>query len=98
MSRWPYNSAAWTHRRRQVLGESASRSATGRAVCVDCGGVATAVDHIVPLSEGGAPFDLNNLRPIAVPVTAGAWRSDVRSSPSDRLTGRGGVRPQRRIW
>ena len=34
--------------------------------CVNCGGTSASrtleVDHVVPLSAGGAPFDLSNLR------------------------------------
>lgn len=54
----------WRNLRRQIL--------AGNPVCAvpGCGRLATQVDHIVALSQGGAPFDLDNLRPICGPCNA----------------------------
>ena len=65
MPRRVYDSPAWKYARRRVLGESAASSPTGRPVCAECQGEATAVDHIVSLQEApGLAFTISNLRPI----------------------------------
>jgi 5-methylcytosine-specific restriction endonuclease McrA len=55
-----YRTAMWLRRRRQVLFE--------QPLCALCGErLATEVDHIVPLEEGGAPYDRENLRGLCSP-------------------------------
>lgn len=39
----------------------------GGPPCVRCGAPATEVDHIVPLSRGGDPYELTNLQPMCKP-------------------------------
>lgn len=48
-----YARAKWANTRRHVLHQ--------QPLCV-CGRIATDVDHVVPMSEGGAAFDLANLQ------------------------------------
>lgn len=43
-----------------------------------CKGAATQVDHIIPLSEGGARLDPDNLRAACLPCNAG--RQNARAS------------------
>jgi 5-methylcytosine-specific restriction enzyme A len=50
-----YNSKRWRILRRRVLFDN--------PLC-SCGELAAAVDHIVPLADGGAPFARDNLRPL----------------------------------
>lgn len=59
MAKWPYNTARWARLREQVLRSS--------PVCVMCRAIgvvkaANAVDHITPISQGGAPFGRDNLQ------------------------------------
>jgi 5-methylcytosine-specific restriction protein A len=56
-----YNTQRWRRVRAKVLN-------TG-PLCVDCRAAgrvtpATEVDHIVPIADGGAPYALENLRPL----------------------------------
>jgi 5-methylcytosine-specific restriction endonuclease McrA len=51
-----YQTKAWKTVRNQVLNVSRT--------CWLCGhGAANSVDHVIPLSLGGAPYDPGNLRP-----------------------------------
>ena len=45
----------WKTIREQALARDGKR-------CVNCGAIATEVDHIVEIQDGGAEFDLSNLR------------------------------------
>ena len=61
MAKWPYNTPRWQRLRRYVL--------ANEPLCRECrraGRVtqATDVDHIEPVSQGGAAFDLVNLQPL----------------------------------
>jgi len=59
-----YRTAMWLHRRRQVLHE--------QPICAICEKrLATEVDHIIPLSEGGDPYDPEGLRGLCSPCH---WR------------------------
>jgi 5-methylcytosine-specific restriction protein A len=50
-----YKRKIWEMRRRQVLSE--------QPICAICDNhLSEEVDHIVPLTEGGAPYDRDNLR------------------------------------
>lgn len=56
-----YNKSAWKRTRNHVLSEE--------PLCRECkkkGKIvqATDVDHILPISEGGNPWDLDNLQPL----------------------------------
>ena len=62
MASWPYSTPTWRRLRVQVL-----RAEGG--LCRACRregrlSLAYDVDHITPLSKGGAPFDMNNLQPL----------------------------------
>ena len=59
MTRRVYETRAWRAVRQQVLERDAYVCMIRGAKCT---GVATQVDHITPLSEGGAPYDMANLR------------------------------------
>ena len=51
-----YNSRTWRTLRKYVL--------MGEPLCRDCGKPATVVDHIRPISDGGARLDIENLQPL----------------------------------
>jgi len=50
-----HNSGRWQRLRAAVL-------ARDERVCYLCGGVATTVDHVLPVSRGGAQYDPLNCR------------------------------------
>lgn len=54
-----YDSMAWRRARRAVL-RRAWR-------CARCGAIAEHVDHIVPIADGGALLDAENLQPLCAP-------------------------------
>lgn len=54
MARWPYGTKQWRYIRLAKLGAT--------PMCEHCGGVANQVDHIVPIEDGGLPFDMDNLQ------------------------------------
>lgn len=72
--------AAWQRARRAAL------HAQPRCTC---GAIATTVDHITPLAEGGARLDPNNLRPLCDPC-------HTRKTSSDAAHGRRRAAAQRR--
>ena len=80
MARSAYAERAWKPIRKQVLERDRQRCQIGAPGCT---GTATHVDHIVPLSRGGARFDPSNLR--AACQTCNLSRGDGR-----RGSGRGG--------
>lgn len=49
-----YDSGLWQRTRRAVLVKS--------PLCCVCGVIATEVDHIKPIAQGGSKLDLNNLQ------------------------------------
>jgi 5-methylcytosine-specific restriction protein A len=53
-----YHSKRWLVLRRHILFE--------KPICAqpDCRALATDVDHVVPLSQGGAEFEPDNLQPL----------------------------------
>lgn len=60
-----YNSAAW---RRFAKAHKANNP-----LCVnfdECGGVTAFSDHIRPITEGGAKFDIDNIQPLCVKCNA----------------------------
>lgn len=57
------------------------RPACALAMPGRCTGVATQVDHIVPLHAGGDRYDRNNLRPVCAPCNTGRGSSDGRPEP-----------------
>jgi 5-methylcytosine-specific restriction endonuclease McrA len=57
--RFPYNHRAWPVVRRQVLNRDGGKCQIRLDGCTD---IATDCDHIVAVSDGGAPFALHNLR------------------------------------
>jgi 5-methylcytosine-specific restriction endonuclease McrA len=55
-----YRTKMWLQRRKQVLSE--------QPICALCDNrLAVEIDHIVPLTEGGAPYDRENLRGLCRP-------------------------------
>lgn len=51
-----YNSKRWRLLRRAVLFDD--------PLCRECGRIATDVDHVKPIEDGGAPFDRENCQPL----------------------------------
>lgn len=51
-----YNSRTWRTLRKYVL--------SGEPLCRECGTPAKVVDHIRPISQGGAKLDIENLQPL----------------------------------
>lgn len=51
-----YGTGAWTRCRKFVL--------TSEPLCRSCKAPASVVDHIVPRTQGGADYDLENLQPL----------------------------------
>lgn len=58
MAKWPYN-GPWKRIRLEILTRDGGRCQIGGP---NCTGHADQVDHIVPLEQGGAPYDHANLR------------------------------------
>lgn len=63
MAKWPYNTGRWQKLRLKVLGLS--------PVCVSCeatgfANIATVVDHVVPISDNGPVWDIDNLQALCV--------------------------------
>jgi len=54
MARRPYNLKAWRYTRLAKL--------SACPCCEHCGKPATCVDHIMPIEDGGHPFDQSNLQ------------------------------------
>lgn len=60
-----YNSAAWRN--------LATAHKTQNPLCVnfdECGGVTAFSDHIKPITEGGAKFDIDNIQALCVKCNA----------------------------
>ena len=55
-----YTSPRWLHARERALARDGERCTVSRLLGGRCGGTLH-VHHIVPLAEGGAPYDLDNL-------------------------------------
>ena len=58
-----------------------------------CTHVATCVDHVVPVADGGAEHDARNMRASCVPCNArlSAQRTNARRKQTDRYRYRNGV-------
>lgn len=71
--------AKWQRVRHAVL--------THNPLCCFCSDVATLVDHITPLSQGGARLDVRNLRPVCrdchALLTANLRRTGRNEMPAD---------------
>jgi len=59
MTKYRYNDSLWKRTRLAILERDRFRCTIGLPKCK---GVATAVDHIVPLAFGGQKYDPSNLR------------------------------------
>ncbi len=70
-----YASAAWRQVRLVVLERDGWRCQIRMGVCT---GKATAVDHVVPLSQGGDAFDPGNLRAACKQCNSGRIRRRKR--------------------
>jgi 5-methylcytosine-specific restriction enzyme A len=79
MARWPYGTRAWRAIRLVVLRRD-------RWTCQlrypGCRTVARSVDHIVRPQDGGAPFDLANLR--AACVSCNTYKRNLESPRTRR--------------
>jgi 5-methylcytosine-specific restriction enzyme A len=51
-----YNSHQWRKLRKMVL--------SANPICVECSRIANVVDHIKPIQQGGARYELANLQPM----------------------------------
>lgn len=68
MADWPYSDPEWRRVRPIVLARDEHRCQIHGPRCT---GQGTDVDHRIPLDEGGAPFDLDNLRAACPPCNRG---------------------------
>ena len=87
-----YSTRRWALARLAVLRRARYR-------CAGCGRGAREVDHIKPISHGGAAFEMGNLQPLCRKCHFSKSRSDrgVEQTPWQRLVkelraGRGSVR------
>jgi 5-methylcytosine-specific restriction endonuclease McrA len=64
-----YHSAKWLNTRKYVLAR--------QPLCI-CGKLAQEIDHIIPLSEDGAPYALENLQPMCPGCHRDKHRGDGR--------------------
>lgn len=76
--RWVYRTENWKRVRLRVL--------NAQPLCVSCleHGRTTAareVDHIQPISAGGAPFALGNLQPLCTPCHSRKTRREAAPAP-----------------
>ena len=69
------STAQWRRVRRQVLERDGHQC---RIRGPKCRGTATDVDHVVPVPDGGATYDPNNLR--AACHTCNCWRANVQKA------------------
>lgn len=59
------DNSAFYHSKEWVALRDAYRTANPLCINVDvCGGATNTIDHIKPISEGGAPLDWSNLQPL----------------------------------
>jgi 5-methylcytosine-specific restriction endonuclease McrA len=65
-----YNSAKWKRTRERVL--------TEQPLCT-CGAIATGVDHITAIEDGGNPWARHNLQGLCGPCHATKTNREVRS-------------------
>lgn len=65
-----YNSKRWRITREKVLTEN--------PLC-SCGAIATDVDHVVPLEQGGDPWALSNLQALCGPCHASKTAQEIRN-------------------
>jgi len=72
-----YNST-WRKVRRIVLERDGHRCLVGME---GCSGVATQVDHVIPLAFGGQPYELTNLRASCASCNSGR-SNKLRRKPS----------------
>jgi 5-methylcytosine-specific restriction endonuclease McrA len=66
-----YRTKRWQITRRRVL--------FNHPLCRECDRIATDVDHITPLAEGGDPYNLANLQPLC-------QRCHGRKTKAEQLT------------
>ena len=76
--KYRYNDSLWKRTRLQILQRDGYRCKIG---LTKCSGLATAVDHIVPLAYGGQKYEASNLR--ATCASCNSTRSNkLRRKPS----------------
>jgi 5-methylcytosine-specific restriction enzyme A len=83
-----YHSPAWAAVRKRVLARDGHQCQIGYQ---GCKGHANAVDHIVELLDGGAPFEMTNLQAACVPCNTRKMQA-TKKARLRRLT------VQRRPW
>lgn len=77
-----YHSQRWLNTRRKVLARD--------PICKVCDdALSEQVDHVVPLSQGGDPYSLENLRGICVPCHARKSARESTQAVEARKEGRG---------
>lgn len=79
-----YSTAQWRDVRRMALRRSPACAVDG------CNKLATEVDHIVPISKGGQPFDLENLQGLCCSCHA---RKTLQEQHKDRKVAQGNGKP-----
>jgi 5-methylcytosine-specific restriction endonuclease McrA len=79
-----YDTAEWRTVRLEVLARDRNQCMV--RISRKCTVIAGAVDHRVPVSEGGAPFDKANLRSVCVPCNT-ALRNRRRAALARRQLG-----------
>jgi 5-methylcytosine-specific restriction endonuclease McrA len=77
--RWVYKTRRWAGLRREVLRDQPWCAEVG------CFELATDVDHVVPLQEGGPPFDRVNLRGLCRGCHSAKTNKEVRTRAAGRL-------------
>jgi 5-methylcytosine-specific restriction protein A len=66
-----YNSKRWRVLRRMVLYNT--------PLCGECGNIATDADHITPIEDGGAPWDMMNLSSLCHPCHSRKTRHEQQT-------------------
>jgi 5-methylcytosine-specific restriction protein A len=68
-----YNSKRWQTLRRHILHH--------QPLCTHCGAIATDVDHIIPITQGGPIWAKANLQPLCNPCHSHKTRHEQQATP-----------------
>ena len=90
MADWPYCDPRWKQVRLKVL---ARDNHTCQIRGPRCTSRATQADHVIPIEEGGPPFDEANLRAACRPCNAG--RGQARLAAAAKLNRQTASTPSR---
>ena len=85
-SRTVYNSTQWKNLRRQILELNPDCNGYPEGICHNG---ATEVDHVLPVEDGGDPFDETNLQPLCKRCHSRKTADDVKRRREARGEGRG---------